>query len=382
VGSYNYSNLSAYDFELLIRDLINASEGLHLRAFTPGRDKGIDLRGWQTGRRKPLVIVQCKHMLGSTYSSLLSSVKKEKVKIDSLTRKPVRYVLATTQALTAANIDELAATLQPYCISTEDIIDAARIEDMLAKHENVLQRHYKLWITSTPVLQRVLHASIHNRSESYAEDLVARSRTFVQPKAFSKAQKILRENHVCIISGPPGVGKTTLADMLSLDYMANGFQLIVASEDVQEADAAFDRERRQLFIYDDFLGRTDLRDKLGKNEDSRIVEFMRRVGASPNHRFILTTREYILRAARVRYEKLDTGDIDLVKCMLGIDAYTEIQKGEILYQHLAFAEGIPRADIEDLVHNRRYLAIVRHPNYTPRHITDALAEIRRRSRKS
>jgi Restriction endonuclease len=382
MGNYNFSNLSAYDFELLIRDLVNASESLHLRAFAPGPDQGIDLRGWQTGRRKPLVIVQCKHMLGSTYSTLLSSVKKEKEKMDKLARKPVRYILATTQSLTAANIDELVATLKPYCNSTEDIVDAARIEELLAKHDNVLQRYYKLWITSTPVLQRVLHASIYNRSESYVQNLLARSRIFVQPKAFAKARKILRERHVCIISGPPGVGKTTLADMLSLDYLANGFQLIVISEDVQEADNVYDRERRQLFVYDDFLGRTDLRDKLGKNEDGQIVEFVRRVSDSPNHRFILTTREYILRAARVRYERLDTGDIDLVKCVLEVDSYTEMQKGEILYQHLAFAEGIPRADIEDFVQNRRYLDIVRHENYTPRHIDDALADIRRRSRRS
>lgn len=382
MGNYNFSNLSSYDFELFIRDLINASEGLHLRAFAPGRDRGIDLRGWQTGRRRPLVIVQCKHMLASTYSNLLSSAKKEKAKIDQLGRKPVRYILATTQSLTASNIDELADALKPYCKSTEDIIDAGRIEELLAKHEDVLQRHYKLWITSTPVLQRVLHASIYNRSESHVESLISRSRTFVQPKAFAKAQKILRENHVCIISGPPGVGKTTLADMLSLDYLANGFQLIVISEDVQEGDTVYDREARQLFVYDDFLGRTNLRDKLGKNEDSRIVEFMRRISESPNHRFILTTREYILRAARVRYERLDTGDIDLIKCVLEVDNYTELQKGEILYQHLAFADGIPQADIEDLVRNRRYIDIIRHPNYTPRHITDALADIRRRNRRS
>lgn len=381
MGNYNFSNLSAYDFELLTRDLINASEGLHLRAFAPGRDGGIDLRGWQTGRRKPLVIVQCKHMLGSTYSNLLSSVKKEKEKIDKLVRKPVRYILATTQPLTAANIDELAETLKPYCISTDDVIDATRIDELLAENDTILRRHYKLWVTSTSVLQRVLHAQIYNRSESYVQSLVSRSRTFVQPKAFAKAQKILRENHVCIISGPPGVGKTTLADMLSLDYLANEFELIVISEDVQDADKVYDRKRRQLFVYDDFLGRTDLREKLGKNEDSRIVEFIRRIGESPNHRFILTTREYILRAAKTRYERLDTGDIDLIKCVLEIDSYTELQKGEILYQHLAFADDIPHADIEDLVSNRRYIDIVRHPNYTPRHITDALAVIRRQNRR-
>jgi len=320
-------------------------------------------------------------MIGSTYPVIRNVIKAEKGKLDKLKRKPNRYILATTKPLTARNIEELFEILKPYCRSSDDILDGGSIDDMLAQHEDILRRHYKLWVTSTPILQKVLNAGIYNRSESYLENLLLKSRTFVQPNAFPKAQKILKENHTCIISGPPGVGKTTLADMLCLEYLANGFELIVVSEDVLEGDNVYAQQRKQVFIYDDFLGRTDLTEKLGKNEDNRIVEFIRRVGRSPNHRFILTTREYILRAARIRYDRLDTGEIDPIKCVLEMNTYTELQKGLILYQHLAFSEGLSRQDIEDLVTNRRYLAIVRHPNYTPRHITDALNDIMRRSRR-
>ena len=377
LGNYNFANISPYDFELLIRDLLNSAEDLHLRAFAPGRDRGIDLRGWQSGRRNALVIVQCKHMIASTYSQLLSSVKKEKVKLDKLTQKPIRYILATTQLLTAGNMDEIAGELKPYCKSSEDVLDAGRIEELLEAHNDVLRKHYKLWITSTPVLQRVLNAGIYNRSESYLTDLVAKSRTFVQPRAFSKAQKILKDNHTCIISGQPGVGKTTLADMLCLEYIANDFELIVVSEDILEADNVYAQQRKQVFVYDDFLGRTDLGEKLGKNEDNRIVEFIRRVSKSANHRFILTTREHILRAAKVHYERLDSSAVEPLKCVLEMTNYNELQKGLILYQHLVFSEGIPQSEIEDLVVKRRYMDIVRHPHYTPRLIADAIAEIQR-----
>lgn len=380
MGEYNFANLSPYDFEVFTRDLLNASQDLQLRAFAPGRDRGIDLRGWQSTRPSGYVIVQCKHMQASSYTSLRAKVVMEAKKLRRLKRQPDRYVLATTKPLTSANVDELFDILQPFCKSTDDIMDAASIESMLAEHPDVLRRHYKLWITSTPVLERIIHSGIYNRSEAHLSELVHKSRTFVQPKAFPKARQILEENHTCIISGPPGVGKTTLADMLCLGYLANGFELIVVSEDILEADSVYSATRKQVFIYDDFLGRTDLRDKLGKNEDNRIVQFIKRVNKSPNHRFILTTREYILRAARIRYDRLDVDEINPSNLVLEISSYTEFQRGLILYQHLAFSDGISAASIRELVKSRLFWSIVRHRNYTPRHISDALNEINRLSK--
>lgn len=165
--------------------------------------------------------------------------------------------------------------------------------------------------------------------------------------------------------------------MLCLDYLAQDFELVVISEDVSKGDDVYAPDRKQVFIYDDFLGRTDIREKLGKNEDNRIVEFIRRVHRSPGHRFILTTREYILRAAQQRYDRLDTSDLDVLKCIIEMKNYSQLQKGLILYQHLAFSENIAREDIEDLVRRRLYRKIIEHHNYTPRHITDALHDIER-----
>lgn len=378
---YNFDNLSPYDFELLIRDLLESAEGLKLRAFAPGRDRGIDLRGWETSKPPRRVIVQCKHMGNSSFANIRASTAKEKVKLDKLKKKPERYILACSKPLTAVNIDELFDMLKPYCKTSEDILDLTVIEQLLDQNESVVRKHYKLWITSTAILDRILRAGIYNRSESYREHIVSSSKTFVQPDAFERASQILRDNHCCIISGPPGVGKTTLGDMLCLEYLAQDFDLIVVSEDISEADDIYRASRKQVFIYDDFLGRTDIQEKLGKNEDRRLIDFIRKINRAPDHRFILTTREYILRAAQQRYERLDKNELDVLKCVIEMTDYTPLQKGLILYQHLFFSDYIAKEDIEDLVRRRKYREIVAHPNYTPRHITDALADIQLRTRR-
>lgn len=380
MSNYNFANLSPYDFELLVRDLLTRSERLSLRAFAPGPDRGIDLRAFESGSPRKLTIVQCKHMARSTWSNLRSSVRKEKVKLDRLDHKPARYILATSQMLTPDNVDELVRILSPYCKSDKDILDIIAIEALLDNYDDVLRNHYKLWLTSASVLDRILNAQIHNRTDAYKSALLARSRVFVQPKSFAQAQKILNQYHTCVISGPPGVGKTTLADMLCLGYLAADFQLVVVSEDVSEADRVYSTAKKQIFVYDDFLGRTDLTSRLGKNEDGRLMEFVQRVQDNPNHRFILTTREYILRAARQRYERLDVEDIDVRKFTLRMSHYSQFDKGLILYQHLAFADDIDQSELEELVRSRMYRPIINHPNYTPRHITDALNDIQRRRR--
>ena len=186
MGDYNFANLSPYDFEILTRDLLTETEGLKFRSFAPGRDKGVDLRGIGSGPDGEYAIVQCKHMLGSAYANLRSKVREEKVKLDRIKRKPDRYILATTRPLTSENVDELFDILQPYCKKLEDILDYNSMEQLLAQNQSVLKKHYKLWMTSAEVLDRIMHAGIHNRSEHYLKDLIAKSRTFVQSNAFPK----------------------------------------------------------------------------------------------------------------------------------------------------------------------------------------------------
>ena len=89
---------------------------------------------------------------------------------------------------------------------------------------------------------------------------------------------------------------------------------VVISEDIQEGERAWRRDRRQVFHYDDFLDHVTYGElRLRKNEGARLARFIQRFQKSKEKRFILTTREYILSEARHRYERLSDIDFDPVE---------------------------------------------------------------------
>ena len=67
---YDFSDLSDYDFEVLVRDLLQEELNVRLTTFSPGRDRGIDIRLLSNGNQLNLV-VQCKKWDPANWSGLL-----------------------------------------------------------------------------------------------------------------------------------------------------------------------------------------------------------------------------------------------------------------------------------------------------------------------
>lgn len=76
--------------------------------------------------------------------------------------------------------------------------------------------------------------------------------------------------------------------------MAKGFELIQVSHDMEEAWSKLKPDgEKQVFYYNDFLGKTNFIKSLNKDEDKRLIQFIEKIQKSKNKKFILTTREYI-----------------------------------------------------------------------------------------
>lgn len=367
-ANYDFRTLSPEDFERLGRDLLSAQWGVRIESFKPGRDKGIDLRH-TIPESDEKTIIQCKRYSPDAFSRLKRDLQNEELpKVKKLS--PSRYVLVTSIPLSVANKDDLLNLLQPWCKSTADIYGAGDINGLLSAHPAVLKAHFKLWLSGTEVLERVLHAGIWNISADTLDDLRRELCRLVVHDGLQAALNILHTHHHCLIVGIPGIGKTTLAKILLWYYIQEGFTAIVVSHDIQEAwdvlTNAIHHQERVAILYDDFLGQVSFEaQKLEKNEDRRLIRLLELAKKTPNIRFILTTREYILEDAKKQYAILAQADLSIEKFTLTLQRYTRANRARILFNHLYFSN-LPLSRLEAIVKSKVYKEIIDHRNYSPR----------------
>ncbi|EKZ5285280.1 hypothetical protein REV77_002854 [Klebsiella aerogenes] len=366
--SYDFRNLSSADFEDLVRDLIGKEERLRFEAFCVGPDNGIDGRHAYAGKN---VILQAKHYEGSSFSKLMTTMKRERLSIDKLA--PTRYILATSCKLTPANKGNLAPLIGPSLKSEADIWGPEDINGLLRKYPEVLKSHIKLWLSGAGILEQVVRAAAHTFAALTMEEIEQKVRVYASNPSFGESLVTLKKYGLLIISGPPGVGKTTLAEMLCYTFLSDKWEL-VPIRSLEDGFSAIIDSKKQIFLFDDFLGKVALDRQALAHKDSDLMRFMNRVRRSPNARFILTTRGYIFEEARRVSEYLGDQRLDVTKYVLDVGVYTRRIKARILYNHL-LVSGTPKSHIQALLESNKIAKIVDHKNYNPRIIeamTDAL----------
>lgn len=358
---YDFHTLSPIDFEELSRDLLQKELRIRLESYKPGKDGGVDLRGF-VGKKR--IVIQCKHYRGSGFGQLYRELRDEELaKVKKLA--PKRYILTTSIALSRGEKNKIYELLTPYLIDTSDIVHKQDLNNLLSRHQEVERQHFKLWLSSTNILQNLLHANILRETETEIADIDRKSKVFVMNDSYGEAMKLLAKHHYCIIAGIPGIGKTILAKMIVLNYLHEGFQFITITRDIADAFSVSSGNRPTVYLYDDFLGRTALSDKLGKNEDQRLSHFIQRIQDSKHERLILTTREYILHQAQQTYESLNHPIFDKPQCVIDLSQYTRLIRSKILFNHFYFSE-LDNSFIKEVVQKKKYLDIIDHENFNPR----------------
>jgi hypothetical protein len=245
-----------------------------------------------------------------------------------------------------------------------DILGCTELNAILSRHPSIEEAHIKLWLSSTAVLKRLLRSAAFAYTAASREEMLDKLRVFVPNPSFSHARKVLEEHHVLIVSGPPGVGKTTLAQMLVYAYVGEEWEF-AAVKNLDDEFSEIQDTKKQIFFFDDFLGKISLDRKALAARDTILARFIHRIQRSKNARFILTTRAYIYEEARSVSESIGNPRLDISKYVLDVGVYTRRVRARILYNHIV-ASSLSTNYVRALIAGGVLPKIVDHPNYNPR----------------
>lgn len=353
---YNFLNLSPYEFEILSRDLLQEKLEIYLESFGNGADQGIDLR-CSEGKN---LIVQCKRY--KDYSSLISNLKKEIPKVKKL--QPNRYIICTSVSLLPKQKKAIIELFAPFIRNSSDLYGKEDLNNLLSKYPDIEKNFHKLWLSSTNILHEIINSQVVNQSRFIKDEINEKIKVYVQNESFTEALSILKGNNYVVISGIPGIGKTTLAEMLVFHLLGNGIEeFIYMSDTINNGFELFNEAKKQIFLFDDFLGRNFIYSNISTNEEKQILRFIKRVQNTSNKYLIFTTREYILNQARQRYEDLENTKFS--KCILDLSKYPNIVRAKILYNHL-YINKIPFEYVTEILNQDALFKIIGHKNYNPR----------------
>jgi hypothetical protein len=192
---------------------------------------------------------------------------------------------------------------------------------------------------------------------------------FVPTAAYERALATLRRHHFAVLTGPPEMGKTAIARMISLALLHDGWEAheCIRPEDVH---ARLNTGRPQVFVADDAFGSTEYRPDAAELWARELDPILR--ATDERTWLIWTSRPAPLRAGLRRIHRERGGErfpqpaeVQVDAAALGVD-----EKTLILFRH-ARAAGLSRHERE-LV-RRHGEAIVAHPHFTPERIRRFLA---------
>ena len=220
---YDLSLLTDIEFQKLINQLVEKKNpGKTVEQFAKGPDGGVD--GKIQLSPTSFKIIQSKHYLRTGYSGLKSQIEKTEIsKIKKL--NPAEYVLATSIDLSAGNSNELEKLIQDAIPNAViEIWGYTTIEAQLDLNPDIVKATIKLWAQSVDVVKQILNSGAETAFMSLQRKWNKIDKYFVPFEKINKFTDVLNKDHVLIISGEPGIGKTTLAEHICKSYFINGLK--------------------------------------------------------------------------------------------------------------------------------------------------------------
>lgn len=362
---FNYHDLDDVEFEILCKDIMQIKLDSKLRAFGKGKDGGVDLTDNVNTHN---IVVQVKHYINSTTSSLVGSLKKEITKVEKL--KPKQYYVCCSKELTDQNINDIYCMFLDYMDSDQNIITLKEIDAFLQEGKNieVVRKNFKLWLSSSDILSEIYNQNIFIDCETLLNDIKSEAKYFVQTNVFNECLDVLEKQRALIMVGAPGVGKTVTSKMLTLFLADKGYRVrYTTNGDLSDLKRAIstDKDCKEVILLDDCLGQCYF--KLSDRQEDELLSLIKHIKLYENKMIILNSRVTIFNEAQDHSQEFQSfiQGKKIKLRVIDMDMITAVEKARIFYNHLK-VNNIPSEYYAAVRSNRNYMKIVGHSNYNPR----------------
>lgn len=276
---------------------------------------------------------------------------------------PEKYYIFTSLPLSPHNKKSIYNIFSFWMDNEWYIFGKDDINALIDKYPKIEEIHFKLWYSSSNVMRNILNRASKIKSKYIIERALETQMVYVYTENHKNALSKLEALHTIIITGEPGIGKSTLAEQICLHYFNNKFEFISIADSIDEVYDVYDPDIKQIFYFDDFLGSNFLT-ALERNEDSKIMRFINQIRCNNNSRFILTSRTSILNQGLILGNKFIIGNIQKNEYILNADSVTYLDKAKILYNRI-WQTNLHPSYIEEIYKEKKYLKIIKHKNYNP-----------------
>jgi hypothetical protein len=220
-------------------------------------------------------------------------------------------------------------------------------------------------------LEEITNRGVINRSTTAIAMAREDSRVFVPTRAYYEARDRLLKHAFVILEGPPEMGKTTIARLIALSQLKEGWEAIECRRP-KDFQKTYKPDCKQVFLADDFFGRTEYEPARISKWQDELPYILRQL--NPNHWLVLTSRAHLLQMAK---HDLDIPGHNATfphigEVIVNAARLSRLEKARILYRHAKVAQ-LPKATREVL--KARAEQVVDHDQFTPLRIKNLVASL-------